>query len=124
MDRWYYTYFDTGGDFEVGVFLYKIIKLKFSNLSRSSIYILILFCQIIFSQESSLIFNRLNLSIFNPAYTGVEGSAINLNTRAQWIGLEDAPLTNYLIVHFPEKKMLALDYLFRMTGFLLKIKPF
>ena len=73
-------------------------------MSRSSIYILILFSQIIFSQESSLIFNRLNLSVFNPAFTGVEGSAINLNTRAQWIGLEDAPLTNYLIVHFPEKR--------------------
>lgn len=71
---------------------------------RYSTYILILVSQITFSQESSLIFNRFNLSVFNPAFTGVEGATINLNTRAQWIGLEDAPLTNYLIVHFAEKK--------------------
>jgi type IX secretion system PorP/SprF family membrane protein len=73
-------------------------------LKRSIFYILILFSQSLFSQESSLIFNRFNLSVFNPAFAGVEGPAINLNTRAQWIGIEDAPLTNYLIVHFPEKK--------------------
>jgi type IX secretion system PorP/SprF family membrane protein len=73
-------------------------------LKRSIFYILILFSQSLFSQESSLIFSRFNLSVFNPAFAGVEGPAINLNTRAQWIGIEDAPLTNYLIVHFPEKK--------------------
>lgn len=71
---------------------------------RRIFFISFLFCQSLFSQESSLIFNRFNLSVFNPAYTGIEGSAVNLNTRAQWIGLEDAPLTNYLTVHFPEKK--------------------
>ena len=74
------------------------------KLKRSIFYILIIFSEFLFSQESSLIFNRFNLSVFNPAFTGVEGPAINLNTRAQWIGIEDAPLTNYLIVHFPEKK--------------------
>jgi len=73
-------------------------------LKRSIFYILIIFSQSLFSQESSLIFNRFNLSVFNPAFAGVDGPAINLNTRAQWIGIEDAPLTNYLIVHFPEKK--------------------
>ena len=73
-------------------------------MKRSIFYILIIFSEFLFSQESSLIFNRFNLSIFNPAFAGVEGPAINLNTRAQWIGIEDAPLTNYLIVHFPEKK--------------------
>ncbi len=74
------------------------------KLKRSIFYILIIFSGFLFSQESSLIFNKFNLSIFNPAFAGVEGPAINLNTRAQWIGLEDAPLTNYLIVHFAEKK--------------------
>ena len=71
---------------------------------RLIFFISLLFSKSLFSQESSLIFNKFNLSIFNPAYTGIEGSAVNLNTRAQWIGLEDAPLTNYLIVHFPEKR--------------------
>ena len=102
-------------------------------MKRSLFYILIILSEFLFAQESSLIFNRFNLSVFNPAYTGVEGPAINLNTRAQWIGLEDAPLTNYLIVHFPEKKnatlgltiqndrvfvenktMLTLDYSYRL----------
>ena len=71
---------------------------------RQIFFISLLFCQSLLSQESSLIFNRLNLSVFNPAFTGVEGPAINLNTRAQWVGLEDAPLTNYLMVHFAERK--------------------
>ena len=73
-------------------------------MKRSIFYILIIFSGFLFSQESSLIFNKFNLSVFNPAFTGVEGPAININTRAQWIGIEDAPLTNYLVVHFPEKK--------------------
>ena len=73
-------------------------------MKRSLFYILIILSEFLFAQESSLIFNRFHLSVFNPAYTGVEGPAINLNTRAQWIGLEDAPLTNNLIVHFAEKK--------------------
>ena len=63
-----------------------------------------------FSQESSLIFNKINLSIFNPAYVGVDGSAININSRAQWLGIEDGPLTNYLIVHLPEKKNASLGF--------------
>lgn len=75
-----------------------------NKLKRSIFYILIIFSGFLFSQESSLIFNKFNLSVFNPAFTGVEGPAININTRAQWIGIEDAPLTNYLVVHFPEKK--------------------
>ena len=63
-----------------------------------------------FSQESSLIFNKFNLSIFNPAYVGVDGSAININSRAQWLGIEDGPLTNYLIIHLPEKKNASLGF--------------
>lgn len=63
-----------------------------------------------FSQESSLIFNKFNLSVFNPAYVGVDGSAINLNTRVQWLGIEDGPMTNYLIIHLPEKKNASLGF--------------
>ena len=73
-------------------------------------YILIILGQSLFSQESSLIFNKFNLSIFNPAYVGVDGSAININSRAQWLGIEDGPLTNYLIVHLPEKKNASLGF--------------
>lgn len=63
-----------------------------------------------FSQESSLIFNKFNLSVFNPAYVGVDGSAINLNTRVQWLGIEDGPMTNYLTIHLPEKKNASLGF--------------
>ena len=73
-------------------------------------YILIILGQSLFSQESSLIFNKFNLSVFNPAYVGVDGSAININSRAQWLGIEDGPLTNYLIVHLPEKKNASLGF--------------
>ncbi|MDB9779414.1 PorP/SprF family type IX secretion system membrane protein [Flavobacteriaceae bacterium] len=73
-------------------------------------YILIILGQSLFSQESSLIFNKFNLSIFNPAYVGVDGSAINLNTRVQWLGIEDGPMTNYLIIHLPERRNASLGF--------------
>lgn len=79
-------------------------------MKKYLIYILIVFSSSLFSQESSIIFNRFNLSVFNPAYVGVNGSAINLNSRVQWLGVEDAPLTNYLIIHLPEKKNASLGF--------------
>jgi type IX secretion system PorP/SprF family membrane protein len=79
-------------------------------LKKYLFYILIILGQSLFSQESSLIFNKFNLSIFNPAYVGVDGSAININSRAQWLGIEDGPLTNYLIIHLPEKKNASLGF--------------
>jgi len=79
-------------------------------LKKNFFYILISLGSSLFSQESSLIFNKFNLSVFNPAYVGVEGSAININSRAQWLGIEDGPLTNYLIIHLPEKKNASLGF--------------
>ena len=79
-------------------------------MKRYFFYVLITLGSSLFSQESSLIFNKFNLSVFNPAYVGVEGSAININSRAQWLGLGDAPLTNFLIIHLPEKKNARLGF--------------
>ena len=79
-------------------------------MKKYLIYILIILGQSLFSQESGLIFNKFNLSVFNPAYVGVDGSAINLNTRVQWLGIEDGPMTNYLIIHLPEKKNASLGF--------------
>ena len=79
-------------------------------MKKYLIYILIILGQSLFSQESSLIFNKFILSVFNPAYVGVDGSAINLNTRVQWLGIEDGPMTNYLIIHLPEKKNASLGF--------------
>ena len=79
-------------------------------MNRLLICLLFFCCQTILSQESSLIFNKLNLSVFNPAYTGIEGASVSLNTRAQWLGLEDAPLTNFLLIHLPSKKNVSLGF--------------
>ena len=79
-------------------------------MKKNFFYILISLGSSLFSQESSLMFNKFNLSVFNPAYVGVEGSAININSRAQWLGIEDGPLTNYLIIHLPEKKNASLGF--------------
>jgi type IX secretion system PorP/SprF family membrane protein len=56
------------------------------------------------SQQSSIIFSKANLSVFNPAFTGLEGPSLILNSRLQWIGIDDAPRTNYFLYHLPVKK--------------------
>ena len=55
-------------------------------------------------QQSSIIFSKANLSVFNPAFTGLEGPSLILNSRLQWIGIDDAPRTNYFLYHLPAKK--------------------
>lgn len=50
-------------------------------------------------QYSLYHFNKFN---FNPAYAGLDGSlVINGIYRAQWTGLEGAPTSQYVDVHFP-----------------------
>ena len=60
------------------------------------------------SQQSSIIFSKVNFSIYNPAYTGVEGPSLILNSRLQWIGIDQAPRTNYLLYHLAPKKNVLL----------------
>ena len=68
-----------------------------------------LFCLLtIKSQETSTLFNRSNLSLFNPSYTGIDGSLASLSTRSQWSGVEDAPRVNSFIYHFHKKKKVNL----------------
>ena len=56
------------------------------------------------SQEASFVFNRTSFSVFNPAFTGSEGSIVSFNRRTQWSNVEGAPRTNFLIYHMPKKK--------------------
>ena len=56
------------------------------------------------AQQSSIIFSKSNLSIFNPSFTGVEGPLLALNSRIQMAGIDQAPRTNYLLYHLPSKK--------------------
>ena len=62
------------------------------------------------AQEAHILFNRMNMAVYNPAFTGINGSFISLNSRSQWLGIEDAPRTNYLIYHLPKSENVALGF--------------
>jgi len=62
------------------------------------------------SQEASFIFNRTSFSVFNPAFTGSEGSIVSFNRRTQWSNVEGAPRTKYLIYHTPKNKNVLLGF--------------
>jgi type IX secretion system PorP/SprF family membrane protein len=52
----------------------------------------------------------MNMTEYNPTFTGVNGTFVSLNSRSQWSGIEDAPKTNYLIYHFPKSGKAALGF--------------
>jgi type IX secretion system PorP/SprF family membrane protein len=92
---------------------------------RRIFFIILIACATpLLSQESSIIFNRYNFSVFNPAYTGIEGPAVNLNSRMQWVGVEDAPITNFLILHLPQKKNATLGFTFQNDRVYVENKTF
>ena len=69
---------------------------------------ILLFSQVLKSQQSSIIFSKVNFSIYNPAFTGVEGALLVINSRLQWTGIDQAPRTNYFLYHLPHKKNVLL----------------
>ena len=92
---------------------------------RRIFFIILITCATpLLSQESSIIFNRQNFSVFNPAFTGLEGPAVNLNSRMQWVGVKDAPITNFLILHLPQKKNAALGFTFQNDRVYVENKTF
>ena len=52
----------------------------------------------------------MNMAVYNPAFTGTNGSFVSLNSRSQWSGIEDAPRTNYLIYHLPKKDRVSIGF--------------
>ena len=52
----------------------------------------------------------MNMSVYNPAFTGTNGTFISFNSRSQWIGIVDAPRTNYLIYNLPQKERVSLGF--------------
>jgi len=54
-------------------------------------------------QQPSFLFFEQNMSLFNPAYTGSEGSLAGLQYRSAWSGIEDAPRAASFIYHTKEK---------------------
>ena len=67
-----------------------------------------LFFQVLKSQQSSIIFSKVNFSVYNPAFTGIEGASLIINSRLQWTGIDQAPRTNYLLYHLPQRKNVLL----------------
>ena len=92
--------------------LIKFIKIKNLTLIKKliKVNILLIFLSPLFlqSQQSSIIFSKVNFSTYNPAYTGVEGPSLILNSRLQWIGIDQAPRTNYLLYHLAQRKNVLL----------------
>ena len=68
------------------------------------------FCSIVTAQEAHILFNRMNMAVYNPAFTGTNGAFISVNSRNQWSGIQDAPCTNYLIYQRPKKKNVYLGF--------------
>jgi len=50
------------------------------------------------------------MGVYNPAFTGVNGSFVSLSNRSQWASVADAPQTNYLIYQLPQKKNVLLGF--------------
>ncbi len=62
------------------------------------------------AQEANILFNRMNMGVYNPAFTGSNGSYIAVNSRNQWSSIQDAPRTNYLIYQSRERKNVFLGF--------------
>mgnify|MGYP006084440637 FL=1 len=71
---------------------------------------LLLFTTLVSAQEAHVLFNRVNMGVYNPAFTGTQGSFLSVNSRFQWSGIKDAPKTNYLLYYLPKKKNVYLGF--------------
>jgi type IX secretion system PorP/SprF family membrane protein len=54
-------------------------------------------------QQPNFLFFEQNMSLYNPAFTGIQGSFVGLGYRAAWAGIEDAPRATSLIYNNQEK---------------------
>ena len=77
--------------------LFKIIHLN-------SLAVFLLFNTVHCNPNNQVLFSKANLNIFNPAFTGVEGASLLLNSRLQWSGINQAPSTNYLMYQMAPRK--------------------
>jgi len=63
-----------------------------------------------FCQEAHILFNRVNMGVYNPAFTGTQGTYVSFNSRSQWTQIEDAPRTNYLIYQMRQNNNVNLGF--------------
>jgi len=92
-------------------------------MDLKNIFIFFLCC-ISQAQDYRITFNKSNWSVFNPAYTGVEGSLVSLNTRSQWINIEGAPRTSFLMYHLPKRKNVNLGLSIKNDKIFIENKTF
>ena len=79
-------------------------------MKNTFIIFLLGFCGWAFGQEAHILFNRMNMGVYNPAFTGTNGAFISLNSRNQWSGIDYAPRTNYLIYQLPQKEKVRIGF--------------
>ena len=79
-------------------------------MKNTFIIFLLGFCGWAFGQEAHILFNRMNMGVYNPAFKGTNGAFISLNSRSQWSGIDDAPRTNYLIYQLPQKEKVRIGF--------------
>lgn len=79
-------------------------------MKNTFIIFLLGFCGLTFGQEAHILFNRMKMGIYNPAFTATNGAFISLNSRSQWSGIDDAPRTNYLIYQLPQKEKVRIGF--------------
>ena len=77
-----------------------------------------------FGQEAHILFNRVNMGVYNPAFTGTQGTYVSFNSRSQWTSIEDAPRTNYLIYQMPQKKNVNLGFTLQNDKVFIENKTF
>lgn len=54
-------------------------------------------------QQPNFLFFEQNMSLYNPASTGTQGSFVGIGYRAAWAGIEDAPRATSFIYNTKEK---------------------
>ena len=87
--------------------LLKEIKTKKINNILKTILIVLFFTigQIVFSQQQPyFLFFKQNMSLINPASTGIEGQMIGINYKTSMMGVENGPKVQSLIYHSNENR--------------------
>ena len=87
--------------------LLKEIKTKKTNNILKAILIVLFFTigQIVFSQQQPyFLFFKQNMSLINPASTGIEGQMIGINYKTSMMGVENGPKVQSLIYHSNENR--------------------
>ena len=66
----------------------------------NKIFFLTIFPFLLFAQQDSFFsLYRFNMNIINPAFAGSEGqNIVSINSRNQWVSIENAPKNQLLIL--------------------------